>query len=83
MKIKLWFLGWALVLAGMGLPQAATAAQNLPEGSYQYTCIGCVRNLDMLTCSCPDNSGKMMPANIHLAGCNREISNRNGQLVCG
>jgi len=79
--LTLWLLGAALL--GFALPSASAAMQELPEGSYQYNCMGCMRNLDMLTCTCPDDKGQMKPANLHLAGCNREISNRNGQLVCG
>ncbi len=76
-------LGLAFAVLGLAVPAAQADMKNLPEGSYQYSCMGCMRNLDMLTCTCPDEKGMMKPANLHLAGCSREISNRNGQLVCG
>jgi len=65
------------------IPGALAGMQDLPEGSYKYTCIGCIRNLDMLSCNCPNDAGQIKPTNLHLAGCNREISNRDGKLVCG
>lgn len=79
--ITLWILGAAFL--GVSAPSALAAMQELPEGSYQYSCMGCMRNLDMLTCTCPDDNGQMKPANLHLAGCKREISNKDGKLVCG
>jgi len=85
MKLKigltLWLFGAGLI--GISLPSASAAMQELPEGSYQYSCMGCMRNLDMLTCTCPDDKGMMKAANLHLAACNREVSNKDGRLVCG
>ncbi len=85
MKIKIGFSLWLLAAAvlGFALPNASAAMQELPEGSYQYTCMGCMRNLDMLNCNCPDDKGQIKQTNLHLAGCNREISNKDGKLVCG
>jgi hypothetical protein len=85
MKTKITLSLWLLVAAvlGFALPSASAALQELPEGSYKYNCMGCMRNLDMLTCTCPDDKGQMKPANLHIAGCNREISNKDGRLVCG
>ena len=85
MKVKTGLPLWMLCAAilGFSMPSASAAMQELPEGSYQYTCMGCMRNLDMLNCTCPDDKGQMKPTNLMLSGCNREISNRDGKLVCG
>lgn len=85
MKTKVSFLLGLLLAAvfSFNLSTTALAMQDLPEGSYQYTCVGCMRNLDMLNCNCPDDAGQIKPAYLHLAGCQREISNKNGKLVCG
>ena len=74
-------LALALFTMAANLPPAAAA--NLPEGDYQMTCMGCMLNGNLLVCTCRDDKGMPHPANLMMTGCTREVSNKNGQLVCG
>lgn len=73
----------ACAVFAFSTPSVFAGMMDLPEGDYKYSCVGCIRNLDMLNCNCPNDDGQLRPTNLHLAGCNRDISNKNGQLVCG
>ena len=58
-------------------------AADLPEGDYQSTCMGCMLNGNLLVCTCRDDKGMTHPANLMMTGCNRDVSNKDGKLVCG
>ncbi len=86
-KTRLGFLAGvfalSLVAFGVGLPYAQAGMNDLPEGDYQMSCMGCMVNLNLLNCQCRDDKGMVKPSSLMLTGCNHDISNRNGQLVCG
>ncbi len=63
------------------LPSARAA--DLPEGDYKMTCMGCMLNGNLLVCTCRDDKGMPHSANLMLTGCNRDVSNKDGRLVCG
>ena len=73
----------AAAVLGLMLSLPAAHAADLPEGDYQYTCMGCMVNLNLLNCQCRDEKGGIHPASLMLTGCNHEISNKDGKLVCG
>lgn len=52
--------------------------------SYKQTCQYCKRTGKvMLSCVCPDRTGKLHRTSINLQNCSMPVSNCNGQLTCG
>lgn len=71
------------VFAALAWAAPGARAANLPDGDYQMTCMGCMLNGNLLVCTCRDDKGMPHPANLMMTGCTRDVSNKNGQLVCG
>lgn len=81
-KLKLGLV-LAVSLLALGVHLPAAHAADLPEGDYQSTCMGCMLNGNLLVCTCRDDKGMPHPANLMMTGCNRDVSNKDGRLVCG
>ncbi|OGW72255.1 MAG: hypothetical protein A2Y02_02010 [Omnitrophica bacterium GWA2_52_12] len=74
---------FAVSFLGLVLSLPAARAADLPEGDYQYSCMGCMLNLNMLNCQCRDDKGMVRPSSLMTTGCSHDISNKDGKLVCG
>ncbi len=87
--MKKLFLLFSLFTTGFITNQlVATHWGALPTASYQASCKNCKLNYDtdVLTCNCPDRSGKLMSTSIGNASfCVKDgaINNCNGKLHCG
>ena len=84
MKKSTLLLGLGFLAVSLFAFQApAVLAADLPEGDYQMSCMGCMLNGNLLVCTCKDDKGMPHPTNLMMTGCNRDVSNKDGKLVCG
>ena len=76
----------AAVLTALGLMLAVpptVGAEPLPPGSYRNSCKDCYVDNGRLNCRCKAGGGKWFNTSIKYYRCNGDISNQEGQLVCG
>lgn len=60
---------------------------SLPAGSYEKSCLDCYRNGNFLRCLCEAKNKRLIDSQLDLRTCYEQgienISNYNGQLICG
>jgi major membrane immunogen (membrane-anchored lipoprotein) len=59
------------------------SGSKLPKGSYKNTCKDAYTDGNKLYAKCENRNGKWKNTNINYKNCSGDISNDNGQLVCG